>query len=144
MKTKTWRIRSPNMKKKLLFDSNRTIHSGYLHDTSLVKVFVKLIPSGSMLTDPCIIPRIFQNQEREGNMNLIVREINSVENVLKIFQGSCSQTRFTSTSTVNYGLFPLCSMWWTVLWKQLRVFNREVIILIYDTNNATCLCQVKC
>lgn len=143
MKTKTWRISSPNMKTKLLFGNNRTIHSGYLHDTSLVKVFIKVSPSGSM-QNPCIIPRIFQNKEREGNMNLIVKEINSMENILKIFQGSCSRTRFTLTLTVNYGLFPLCSMWWTVLWKQLGVFNHEIIIFICDTKNATSLCQVRC
>jgi len=124
VKTKTWRINSPNMKKNLLFGNNRAIHSGYLHYTSLVKVFIKLSPSGSMLTDQCIIPRIFQ--KKRSNMNLIVREINSLENVLKTFQGSCSQTVFTLTSTVNYGLFPLCSVWWTVLWKQVRVFNHEI------------------
>ena len=132
------------LKKKLLFGNNRTIHSGYLHGTSSVKIFIKLSPSGSMLTDPCIIPRIFQNKEKEGNMNLILKEINSLENALKVFHISGSWTRFTLTSTVNYGLFPFYLMWWTVLWKQLRFFNCEIIILICDTKNAASVCQARC
>lgn len=122
VKTETRRRSSPNMKKKLLFGSNGTIHIGCLHDTSLGKVFIKLSPSGSMLADPRVIPRIFQNKEGKGNVSLIVREITPLENVLKIFQGSCSRTRFTLPSAVNYGLFPLCSMWWTLLWEQPKRF----------------------
>lgn len=144
VKTETWRVSSPKEEKKLLSGTNRTIHSGYLHGTSSVKAVVKSGPSGSVLTDPCIIPRIFQNKGREGNMNLIVRERNSLENVLKIFQGSRHQTRFTLTSPVNYGLFPLRSAWWTVQWKQRRAFNREIIIFVWNAKNATCLCQVRC